>query len=82
MAEREGFEPSEQLPTRVLSKDVLSATQPSLPRSFVYLGDEYMYVKYHITRGATHENPNPGRLEGAKISKCREKKKGNFSWRP
>jgi len=28
MAEREGFEPSVQLPVRILSKDVLSATQP------------------------------------------------------
>ena len=30
MAERVGFEPTEQLPTRFLSKEVLSATQPSL----------------------------------------------------
>ena len=30
MAEREGFEPSDQLPSRILSKDVLSATQPPL----------------------------------------------------
>jgi hypothetical protein len=30
VAERVGFEPTEQLPTRFLSKEVLSATQPSL----------------------------------------------------
>ena len=30
MAEREGFEPSDQLPSRILSKDVHSATLPSL----------------------------------------------------
>jgi hypothetical protein len=30
MAERVGFEPTVQLPRRILSKDVLSATQPSL----------------------------------------------------
>ena len=30
MAEREGFEPSEELPLRFLSKEVLSTTQPSL----------------------------------------------------
>ena len=31
MAERVGFEPTDKLPSRILSKDVLSATQPSLP---------------------------------------------------
>ena len=32
MAEREGFEPSVQLPVRILSKDVPSAARPSLQR--------------------------------------------------
>lgn len=32
VAEREGFEPSVELPLRVLSKDVVSATHPSLQR--------------------------------------------------
>ena len=32
VAEREGFEPSDQLPSRVLSKDVHSTTLPSLQK--------------------------------------------------
>ena len=32
MAEREGFEPSVQLPVRILRKDVPSAARPSLQR--------------------------------------------------
>ena len=36
MAERVGFEPTDQLPSRILSKDVLSATQPSLRNEFTF----------------------------------------------
>ena len=34
MAEGVGFEPTDQLPGRILSKDVLSATQPPFPNTF------------------------------------------------
>ena len=39
MAEREGFEPSDQLPSRILSKDVHSATLPSLHNHFSLLAE-------------------------------------------
>ena len=37
VAEREGFEPSVELPLRILSKDVVSATHPSLQRGLKQL---------------------------------------------
>ena len=41
MAERGGFEPPDQLPGRILSKDVLSAAQPPLHCKFLF----YLYAE-------------------------------------